>query len=69
MEDRILKEIKAELIKDKKFREELSIALITEILESNDLNISEEEVNKKVKRIFNELVDIKLQQKNILIES
>ncbi|MEM5777081.1 MAG: hypothetical protein QXJ06_01385 [Candidatus Aenigmatarchaeota archaeon] len=69
MEDKMLREIKAELIKDKKFREELSIALITEILENDDLNISEEEVNKKVKRIFNELVDIKLQQKNILIES
>lgn len=69
MEDRILREIKTELIKDKKFREELSVALITEILEGNNLNISEEEVNKKVKRIFNELVDIKLQQKNILVES
>jgi hypothetical protein len=69
LEDEIVKEIKAGLIKDKKFRDELSVALITEILESNNMNISEAEVNKKVKRLFNELVDIKLKQKNILVES
>ena len=69
MEDEIIREIKNELIKDKKFRNELSVALIKEILESNDMNISEKEVNKKVKRLFNELVDIKLKQKNILVES
>jgi hypothetical protein len=69
LEDEIVREIKAELIKDKKFRDELSVALITEILESNNMNISEAEVNKKVKRLFNELVDIKLKQKNILVES
>jgi len=69
LEDEIIREIKNELIKDKKFRNELSVALIKEILESNDMNISEKEVNKKVKRLFNELVDIKLKQKNILVES
>jgi len=65
----LIRELKAELIKDKKFREELSVALITEILQNDEMNISEKEVSKKVKRIFNELIDIKLQQKNILIES
>ena len=57
-----LREIKVELMKDKRFRDELSAALIAEILENSDMNISQEEVSKRVKRLVNELIDARLEQ-------
>ncbi|MCS7135130.1 MAG: hypothetical protein N3E38_00870 [Candidatus Aenigmarchaeota archaeon] len=69
MNEKELSEIKINLMKNKKFREELSINLIREILENNEINIKESEVNKKVKRIVKELIDIKFQEHNIWIEN
>lgn len=47
-----------ELIKDKKFRNELSVALIKELLDSGNMNISEKDVNKRIKEIFMEMLDM-----------
>jgi DNA-binding Lrp family transcriptional regulator len=60
--EKSLREIKVELMKDKRFRDELSAALIAEILENSDMNISQEEVSKRVKRLVNELIDARLEQ-------
>lgn len=69
MNEKEFSEIKITLMKNKKFREELSINLIREILENNEININEREVNKKVKRIVKELIDIKFREQNIWIEN
>ncbi|MFH8080632.1 MAG: hypothetical protein QXO84_02005 [Candidatus Aenigmatarchaeota archaeon] len=58
-----------ELIKSKKFRDELRANLFREIFESNDMNISEREVNKKVKKIFDELINEELEERYMWIEN
>lgn len=45
------------LIKDKRFLNELSAILIKEIIESGNLEISEKYINKRVKEIFEEMLD------------
>lgn len=57
------KELK-KLIKDKKFRDELTVALIKELLESNNMNISEKDANKRIKEIFREMIDMEYNEEN-----
>jgi len=69
LEGKTIKEIKVEFIKDKRFRDELCVKLISEMLEGDCTKISQREVSKKVKRLVDELVYAKLTQSCELAEN
>ncbi|MEJ5274003.1 MAG: hypothetical protein WH035_07720 [Spirochaetota bacterium] len=48
MTDKIMKQIRAELVRDKRFRDELSAALINDILSNDNMGINQSQVNKKI---------------------
>ncbi|MCX8178366.1 MAG: hypothetical protein N3D75_00880 [Candidatus Aenigmarchaeota archaeon] len=67
MTDKIMRQIRAELVRDKRFRNELSVALINDILSSDDMGISQSQVNKKIIKIIDELIRIKFDKKEDLL--
>ena len=67
MVDKITKQLRAEFVRDKKFRDELSVVLINDILNNNDINIDQSQVNKKIIKIIDELIRIKFDKKEDLL--
>ncbi|MEM5878520.1 MAG: hypothetical protein QXF12_06620 [Candidatus Aenigmatarchaeota archaeon] len=67
MTDKIMRQIRAELVRDKRFRNELSVALINDILSSDEMGISQSQVNKKIIKIIDELIRIKFDKKEDLL--
>ncbi|MBU5689949.1 MAG: hypothetical protein QXM68_02010 [Candidatus Aenigmatarchaeota archaeon] len=63
MDTRTIRQIRAELVKDKKFRDELSVVLVNDILNDDNMNISQDQVSKKIKKIVDELIRIRFEEK------
>jgi hypothetical protein len=57
---RLIKEIERELLKDKKFRDELSVTLVNDYLDLDKDDISLNDVKKKTKELLKTLVKLEL---------